>query len=161
MPDAAPPDGATIPQQVEADLKDAMRAGDAARRDALRLLRSALKNAEIERRGDDRAPMSDSDVRAIIQRQIKQRHDSVEQFRKGNREDLAAKEESEIAIFQSYLPQAMDEAAMRSAAIAVIGETGAQGPKEMGKVMPALLARVGDSADRSALAGIVRQLLSS
>lgn len=161
MPDATPSDGATIPQQVESDLKDAMRAGDSARRDALRLLRSALKNAEIERRGDDRAPMSDSDVRAIIQRQIKQRHDSVEQFRKGNREDLAAKEEAEIAIFQSYLPQGMDDAAMRSAAIAVISETGAHGPKDMGKVMPALLARVGESADRSALAGIVRQLLSS
>ncbi len=160
MPDTAPPVGMTIPEQVEADLKDAMRAGDAARRDALRLLRSALKNVEIERRGDGRAPMDDSDVRTIIQRQIKQRHDSVEQFRKGNREDLATKEEAEIAIFQSYLPQAMDEASMRSAAVAVIRETGAQGPKDMGKVMPALLARVGDSADRSTLAGIVRQLLS-
>ena len=161
MPDPSPSHGATIPQQVEADLKDAMRAGDSARRDALRLLRAALKNAEIERRGGDHTPMDDSDVRAIIQRQIKQRRDSVEQFRNGKREDLAVKEEAEIAIFQSYLPQAMDEAAMRSAAAAVIAETGAQGPKDMGKAMPALLARVGDSADRSALAGIVRQLLSS
>ena len=156
-----PSNDATIPQQVEADLKDAMRAGDSARRDALRLLRAALKNAEIERRGGDAAPMTDSDVRAVIQRQIKQRRDSVEQFRNGKREDLAAKEEAEIAIFQAYLPQAMDEATMRAAAAAVIAETGATGPKEMGKVMPALLARVGDSADRSALAGIVRQLLSS
>ena len=160
MPDPSPSHGATIPQQVEADLKDAMRAGDSARRDALRLLRAALKNAEIERRGGDRAPMSDSDVRAVIQRQIKQRRDSVEQFRNGKREDLAAKEEAEIAVFQSYLPQAMDEAAMRSAAAAAIAETGAQGPKDMGKVMPVLLSRVGESADRSALAGIVRQLLS-
>ena len=104
--------------------------------------------------------MSDSDVRAVIQRQIKQRRDSVEQFRNGKREDLAAKEEAEIAVFQSYLPQAMDEAAMRSAAAAAIAETGAQGPKDMGKVMPVLLSRVGESADRSALAGIVRQLLS-
>ncbi len=161
MPDASPESGATIAQQVEADLKDAMRAGDSARRDALRLLRAALKNAEIERRGSEHAAMDDSDVRAVIQRQIKQRRDSVEQFRNGKREDLAAKEEAEIAIFQSYLPQAMDDAAMRAAAVAVIGETGAHGPKDMGKVMPALLARVGDSADRSALAGIVRQLLSS
>lgn len=161
MPDPSPSHGATIPQQVEADLKDAMRAGDSARRDALRLLRAALKNAEIERRGGDRAPMSDSDVRAVIQRQIKQRRDSVEQFRNGKREDLAAKEEAEIAVFQSYLPQAMDEAAMRSAAAAAIAETGAQGPKDMGKVMPVLLSRVGESADRSALAGIVRQLLSA
>ena len=160
MPDASPENGATIPQRVEADLKDAMRAGDTARRDALRLLRAAFKNAEIERRGGDGAPMSESDLRAVIQRQIKQRRDSVEQFRNGKRDDLAVKEEAEIAIFQSYLPQAMDAAAMRSAAVAVIAETGAHGPKDMGKVMPALLARVGDSADRSALAGIVRQLLS-
>lgn len=161
MPDASPPSGATIPQQVEADLKEAMRAGDTARRDALRLLRAALKNAEIERRGGANAPMDDRDVRVVIQRQIKQRRDSVEQFRNGNREDLAVKEEAEIAVFQSYLPEAMDEAAMRSAAAAVIAETGAHGQKDMGKVMPALLARVGDRADRSALAGIVRQLLSS
>ncbi len=159
MPDASPENGATIPQRVEADLKDAMRAGDTARRDALRLLRAAFKNAEIERRGDG-APMSEGDLRAVIQRQIKQRRDSVEQFRNGKRDDLAAKEEAEIAIFQSYLPQAMDAAAMRSAAVAVIAETDAHGPKDMGKVMPALLARVGDSADRSTLAGIVRQLLS-
>ena len=161
MPDASPGNGATIPQQVEADLKDAMRAGDSARRDALRLLRAALKNAEIERRGGDGAPMSESDVRAVIQRQIKQRRDSVEQVRNGKREDLAAKEEAEIAVFQAYLPAGVDEATMRAAAAAVIAETGATGPKDMGKVMPALLARVGDSADRGALAGIVRQLLSS
>lgn len=161
MPDASPESGTTIPQQVEADLKDAMRAGNSARRDALRLLRAALKNAEIERRGGAYPAMDDSDVRTVIQRQIKQRRDSVEQFRNGKREDLAAKEEAEIAIFQSYLPQAMDDAAMRSAAVAVIAETDAHGPKDMGTVMPALLARVGDSADRSALASIVRQLLSS
>ena len=161
MPDESPRSGATIPQQVEADLRDAMRAGDSARRDALRLLRAALKNAEIERRGGENAPMDDRDVRAVIQRQIKQRRDSVEQFRNGQREDLAVKEEAEIAVFQAYLPQAMDEAAMRAAAVAVIAETGAAGPKEMGKVMPVLLTRVGDTADRSVLAGIVRQLLSS
>ncbi|MCA1669265.1 MAG: GatB/YqeY domain-containing protein [Thermomicrobia bacterium] len=165
MPDASSERGAstsaTIPQQVEADLKEAMRAGDTARRDALRLLRAALKNAEIERRGGDNAPMSDGDVRAVLQRQIKQRRDSVAQFRSGKREDLAAKEEAEIAVFQSYLPRAMDEDAMRAAAVAAIAESGAHGPKEMGKVMSLLLARIGDSADRSALAGIVRQLLSS
>ena len=161
MSDASPLHGATIAEQVEADLKDAMRAGDTARRDALRLLRAAVKNAEIDRRSGTGGAMQDSDVRAVIQKQIKQRHDSVEQFRKGNREDLAAKEESEIAVFQSYLPQAMGEAAMRAAVEAVIAETGAQGPKDMGKVMPAVLARVGDSADRSALAAMVRQLLSA
>jgi uncharacterized protein YqeY len=105
--------------------------------------------------------MTDSDVRAVIQRQIKQRRDSIELFRKGNREDLAQREEGEIAVFQSYLPPAMDEDAMRAAAQAAIAETGAQGPKDMGRVMPVVLSRVGDSADRNALAAIVRQLLSA
>lgn len=161
MQDASPPTEATIAAQVEADLKDAMRAGDTARRDALRLLRAAIKNAEIERRGSDPAPFSDRDVRAVIQRQIKQRRDSIEQFRNGHREDLAAKEEAELTIFQSYLPQAMDEDAMRAVVAAVIAETGAQSVKEMGRVMPAVLARVGDAADRGALAAIVRQALSA
>ncbi|MGI8854572.1 MAG: GatB/YqeY domain-containing protein [Thermomicrobiales bacterium] len=160
MPDTAPARDHTIAEQVEADLKDAMRAGDAARRDALRLLRAALKNAEIDRRGGDGGPMQDSDVRAVIQKQIKQRRDSIEQFRKGGREDLAIKEEAELAVFQSYLPQPASEEVMRAAVEAAIAETGAQGPKDMGKVMPVALARVGDAADRSALAAIVRQLLA-
>lgn len=163
MSDAAPSHGATIAEQVESDLRDAMRAGDTARRDALRLLRAAVKNAEIERRSRDNAAgvMQEGDIRAVIQKQIKQRRDSIEQFRKGGREDLAAKEEAEIAVFQSYLPRQLDEAAMRAAVEAAIAETGARGPKDMGKVMPAVLARVGDTADRSALAAIVRQLLSA
>jgi uncharacterized protein len=160
MPDAASARGATIAEQVEADLKDAMRAGDAARRDALRLLRAALKNAEIERRGGDTGPMQEGDVRAVIQKQIKQRRDSIEQFRNGGREDLAAREEAELAVFQAYLPQPASEDTMRAAVEAIIAETGAQGPKDMGKVMPLALARVGDAADRSALATIVRQLLA-
>lgn len=138
-----------------------MRAGDTARRDALRLLRAAFKNAEIERRGTASGPMQDSDIRAVIQKQIKQRRDSVEQFRGGGREDLATREEAEIAVFQMHLPQPMDEATMRAAAEAVIAETGAHGPKDMGKVMPVLLSRLGDSADRSVLATIVRQLLNA
>src|SRR5258708_32989667 len=92
----------TIPDKVDADLKDAMRSGDTARRDALRLLRAAFKNAEIDRRGVAAGPMTDSDIRAVIQRQIKQRRDSIEQFRNGHREDLAQKEEGELAVFQSY-----------------------------------------------------------
>ena len=121
-----------------------MRAGDAARRDALRLLRAALKNAEIERRRGEGGLLEERDVRAVIQKQIKQRRDSIEQFRKGNREDLASKEEAELAIFQSYLPQAMDEATMRAAVAAVIAETGAQSPKEMGKVMSVAVSRLGE-----------------
>lgn len=161
MADASPSGTATIAGAVESDLKDAMRSGDTVRRDALRLLRAAIKNSEIERRGDAAGPLTDSDIRAVIQKQIKQRRDSIAQFRAGKRDDLADKEAAELAVFQSYLPPAMDEAGMRAAAEAAIAETGAVGPKDMGKVMPALLARVGDGADRSALASIVRQLLSA
>jgi len=160
--DQSPSATATIPARVEDDVKDAMRAGDTARRDALRLLRSALKNAEIERRGHQNdGPMTDSDVRAVIQKQIKQRRDSIDQFRAGGRDDLAIKEEAEIAVFQAYLPKPINERVMRETAAAVIAETGAHGPKEMGKVMPVLLARLGENADRGALATIVRQLLTA
>lgn len=161
MAHPSPTGTATIAAAVENDLKEAMRAGDTARRDALRLLRAAIKNAEIERRGVAAGPLTESDLRAVIQKQIKQRRDSIALFRAGKRDDLADKEAAELAVFQSYLPPAMDEAGMRAAAEAVIAETGATGPKEMGKVMPVLLARVGDGADRSALAAIVRQLLSA
>lgn len=160
MPDVAPPDQAIISSQIESDLRDAMRAGDAARRDALRLLRGAIKNAEIERRAASSAPMTDAEIRAVIQRQIKQRRDSIEQFRAGGREDLAAKEEAEIAVFQRYLPAMMGADELRAAAETVIAESGATGPKEMGKVMPALLARVGDRAERGAVAAVVRELLA-
>ncbi len=154
------PSSAPLLVQIEADLKDAMRSGDTARRDALRLLRSSLKNAEIERRGDGASGMTDADVRLVIQKQIKQRRDSIEQFAKGGRDDLVAKEESELAVFQAYLPQQMDETAMRAVIDAVIAEMGATGPKDMGKVMPAVLQRIGDTADRSVLAQIVRHALS-
>ena len=160
MPDEAPPLQAVIPAQVEADLRDAMRAGDVARRDALRLLRNAIKNAEIDRRGVSQASLTDAEIRAVIQRQIKQRRDSIEQFRNGHRDDLAAKEETEIAVFQRYLPAMMSEAELRAAAESVVAATGATGPKEMGKVMPVLLARVGDRAERGAVAAVVRELLS-
>lgn len=154
------PSSAPLLVQIEDDLKNAMRAGDTARRDTLRLLRAALKNAEIERRGDDATAMNDADIRAVVQKQIKQRRDSIEQFAKGGRADLVAKEEAEVAVMQSYLPQQLDERAIRATAQAVIAEVGATGPKDMGKVMPILLARLGDTADRGALAGVVRQLLA-
>ncbi len=102
--------------QVEADLKDAMRAGDTARRDALRLLRAALKNAEIERRGSDAGPMQEAMSAPCSRSKSNSAAIASTLFRQGAREDLAAKEESEIAVFQGYLPQAMDASAMRDAA---------------------------------------------
>jgi len=178
----AEPSAASLAARINDDLKTAMRAGDAPRRDALRLLRAAILNAELKRQQDAityetttdetgsavqtpvsgfAAPFTDADVQAVIRTQIKQRRDSIAQFEKANRAELAAKEQSEIDAFAVYLPAAMDEAAMRAAARAVIAEVHAAGPKDMGKVMPVLLARVGDTADRGILSGIVRQLLSA
>lgn len=175
---------APLAAQIDTDVKAAMRAGDAARRDALRLLRSAIRNAEIKRHQDaityttgadedgatvrtpvagEAAPLTDKDIVGIIRTQIKQRRDSIAMFEKSPtpRPDLIAKEAGEIAVFEAYLPQGMDEAAMRAVVAAVIAETGASSPKEMGVVMPAVLARVGDAADRGVLSGIVRQMLSA
>lgn len=173
---------APLAARIDDDLKTAMRAGDTTRRDALRLLRSSIRNAEIKRQQDaityetqtDEhgnavqvpvagavAPFTDADVQAVIRTQIKQRRDSIAQFEKANRTDLAAKEQREINAYVGYLPPQMDEAAMRAAAAAVIAEVGASGPRDISKVMPVLLARVGDSADRGVLSSIVRQLLSA
>lgn len=175
---------APLAARIDTDMKVAMRAGDTARRDAVRLLRSAIRNAEIKRQQDaityttttnaegeavqgpvagTAAPLTDSDIVAIIRIQIKQRRDAIAQFEgaKPPRTDLIAKEAAEIAVFEAYLPPQMDEAAVRAIAATIITETGASGPKDMGKVMPVLLARVGDTADRGMLSGIVRQMLSA
>ncbi len=174
---------APLAARIEDDVKVAMRAGDTARRDALRLLRAAIRNIEIKRQQDAityetitdedgdaartpvagvAAPLTDGDVIGIVRTQIKQRRDAIAQFgqAKPPRTDLIEKEAGEIAIFETYLPVQMDEAAMRSIVAAVIAETGASGPKEMGKVMPVVLARVGDAADRGTLSQIIRQMLS-
>lgn len=161
-----------------------MRAGDTARRDALRLLRSAIRNTEIKRQQDAityetttdvhgdatqtpvagvAAPLTDADVIAIIRTQIKQRRDAIALFEQAKppRTDLIEKEMGEIATFEAYLPAQMDEAALRAIVAAAIAETGAGGPKAMGVVMPLVLARVGDAADRGTLSRIVRQMLSA
>jgi uncharacterized protein YqeY len=209
----------TIADRLTADLKEAMRGGDTLRRDVIRLVLAAIKNAELvkngpltpdevaaalkqaglslprdqvnptleaswaSRRGEpipagldphavaalaaageakaaNAGPLSDAEVEEILQRQAKQRRDSIDAYRGGGRDDLAAKEEAELAILVSYLPRPLTPDELRELARAAIAEVGASGPRDMGKVMPVVMARVGARADGKAVSAAVRELLA-
>jgi uncharacterized protein YqeY len=127
---------ATLMERITEDLTTAMKAKDAARTSVLRMAKSALKNKEI----DKRAPLDDAEAARVLQGLVKQREDSVEQFTKGNRPELAAREEGEIAVLRGYLPQEATEADVAAAVERAVAETGAASPKDMGKVMKAAMA---------------------
>lgn len=128
---------ATLEEQIKDDLKTAMRAGDALRRDTLRMLIAALKNERIER-GED---LDEDAVQAVVRRGVKSRKDSASQYRDADRPELAEKEEAEIGVLEGYLPQQMDEAATAAAVDAAIAETGAAEKCDIGKVMKAVMAK--------------------
>ena len=119
---------------VHEDMKEAMRSGDSFRRDTLRFLESALKNAALEKRMP-LSELSDDDVFVVLRRSVKQREDSARQYRAGNRDELAEKEEQEKSILAAYLPVAPDESVIREVVERAIAETGATSRKDMGKVM--------------------------
>ena len=144
-------------EQLREDLKSAMRAGDATRRNTIRMLEAAIKNAEIEKRGQE---LPEADVLAILQRQVKQRRDSIEQFERGGREDLAEIERAEIGVIEDYLPEQLSEAEIEAAARLVIEQTGASGPGDRGKVMGPLMKELRGKADGAAVNAAVSKLLS-
>ncbi len=129
--------------RVNDDLKAAMKAGEALRRDTLRMLSAALKNAKIEKMG----ALDDAECLAVVRSAVKSRRDSAEQYRAAKRPDLAEKEESEIAILEGYLPKQLDEAGTRALVQAVIAETGASGKAALGTVMKAIMAKHRDTVD--------------
>lgn len=133
-----------------------MRAGDARRRDALRLLLAALKQREV----DEREELADADVIAIIDKMIKQRRDSIHQFEQGGRQDLAAAEKFEIDVLQAYMPLALSDADVEAAIAAAIEETGAAGMPGMGKVMAALKPRLAGRADMGKVSALVKSRLA-
>ena len=141
--------------QLREDLKAAMRAKETVRRDTIRMLEAAIKNAEIEKRGE----LEESDVQIIIQKQVRQREDSIEQFEKGDRKDLADKERAEIEVLTGYLPAQLDRAAIMDAARAVIERTGASGPGDKGKVMAPLMGELRGQADGRLVNEVVGELL--
>lgn len=144
--------------RVDEDLRAAMRAKDAPRLSVLRMLKAALKNAEIEKSG---AEFDESAALAVIRKQVKQRQDSIASFEKGGRTELAEKEKAEIAVLNSYLPHAMSSDEMRAVVAQTIAETGATTRAQMGMVMKALQPKIDGRADgRSLSAEVQRQLAS-
>jgi uncharacterized protein YqeY len=143
--------------KINDDLKTAMKAGDKDRVGTLRLINSAIKSADIDARPKDK--ISDTDILTVMAKMIKQRRDSIEQFTAGGRPELAAKEAAEIAVIESYMPAQMSEADAKAAIAAVIKETGAAGPKDMGKVMGALKAKFAGQMDFGKASALTKELL--
>lgn len=142
-------------QRLTDDLKQAMRGGDTVKRSTLRLLISAIKNAEIAKQ----AALDNAGILGVIAKEVRQRQESIESFRKGNRQDLVASEEAEMAILQAYLPRQMTREEVVQAARQVIAEVGAQGPADKGKVMPKLIAQLKGRADGREINAVVTELL--
>jgi uncharacterized protein YqeY len=141
-------------------LKDAMKAGDARRVSTLRLVNSALKNADIEARGQGKPPLTDEELLSLLQKMIKQRQESVELYQKGNRADLVAQEQGEIDIISGYLPAQMSEAEIGTVIAALVKETGATAMKDMGRVMAAIKERYAGKLDVGKASAAVKKLLS-
>ncbi|MBB5688961.1 GatB/YqeY domain-containing protein [Roseomonas alkaliterrae] len=139
------------------ELKAAMRAGDSARVSTLRMIQAKLKDTDIAARPGP--PVDDAGIIAMLRGMAKSRAESVALYRQGGREELAAKEEAEIAVIESFLPQQMDEAAMAAAIEAAIAETGAASVKDMGKVMAALKARHAATLDMAKAGPMVKARL--
>jgi len=146
--------------QFMSDLKAAMKAGEKDRLATIRLIQAALKDKDIEARGLGKEPLGDEDILQLLQKMVKQRGDSAKMYIEGNRPELAAKEEAEIAVIAGYMPQQMDEAEARVAIAALIAEIGAAGMKDMGKVMGELKGRFAGRMDFGRASPLVKELLS-
>jgi uncharacterized protein len=146
----------SLKDQITEDMKSAMRAKDSARLSTVRLLLAAMKQKEV----DERVELSDADVLAILEKMIKQRRESIAQFEKAARQDLADKEKAEIQVLAGYLPQQLSDAEIQNEINSVISQTGASGAKDMGKVMAALKGRLAGRADMGKVSGLVKAKLS-
>ncbi len=144
-----------LKQKLMDDLKQAMRGGDEVKRSVIRLVMAAIQNAEIARQ----AAPSDADILGIIAKEVRQRKESIDSFNQGNRQDLVAKEEAELAILKEYLPEQITREEIMAEARRVIDEVGAQGPGDKGKVMPKLIAQLKGRADGREINAVVTELL--
>lgn len=149
----------SLSQQIDRDLKDAMRAREAEKLAVLRMLKSAIKNSAIEKGGAS-AELDDAETTHVIRKQVKQRQDSIESFEKGGRPELAAKEKSELAILNSYLPAAISAEQLTALVRETIAEVGATSKAQMGAVMKALGAKVAGRADGKTLSQEVQRQLA-
>lgn len=144
-------------QKIDTDLVTAMRASEASRVSVLRMLKSSIKNEEIKLGHG----LSDEEVMAVLKREAKQRRDSIEQFEKADRDDLASTEKAELETIKSYLPEQLTDEELKKVVDEVVAETGASSPAEMGVVIGAVIKQVGSRADGSAVARIVKERLNS
>ena len=140
-------------------LKEAMKARDERRVSTLRLVNSALKNADIEARGQNKGPLGDDELLALLAKMIKQRQESIDLYEKGGRAELAQQERDEIAIIAAYLPKQMSDAEVRTAITQAIADTNASSMKDMGKVIAALKARYAGQMDFGKVSPLVKELL--
>jgi uncharacterized protein len=141
-------------------MKEAMKSGDKQRLSTVRLIQAALKDKDIEARGLGKGPAPDEEVLALLQKMIKQRNESASVYDQGGRPELAAGERAEIAVIEGFLPQQMDEAEMAAAVEAAIAETGAAGPKDMGRVIGALKGKHAGRMDFGRASGLVKAALA-
>jgi uncharacterized protein YqeY len=148
----------SLKEQLNTDLRAAMRDHDDNRRDTLRLVLASLHNAEI---AAGHALDSDDDVLGVLAKEAKQRRESIEEFRKADRQDLVAKEEAELAVIATYLPQQATRDEILDAARRVVAETGASGPRDIGKVMPVLMQQFRGRAEGRDVSDAVKELLGS
>ncbi|MGB0650960.1 MAG: GatB/YqeY domain-containing protein [Rhodothermales bacterium] len=150
-----------IVEQLQSDMKAAMKAKDAVRLRTIRSLRSAIMAKEIDMRTDGEASISDEEAMAVLQKQAKQRRDSIEQYLAAGRDDLREVEEEELLIIESYLPQQLSLDEIRREVKAVIESTGASGMQDMGKVMGQAMGRMKGKADGKLVQQAARELLSA
>ena len=146
----------TLKERIKNDIKEAMRAKDTAKRDTLRNINAAIKQVEV----DERRELSDSDVEKILMKYAKQREDAIAQFKEAGRDDLVAKDEAELELVKSYLPEPMDDSELEETLSAIISEVGAQSMKDMGKVMAKAKEVIGSRADGGRISQTVKKLLN-
>lgn len=146
----------SLKDRITDDMKAAMRAKDSARLSPIRMLLAACKQREV----DERITLDDAAVVAIVDKLIKQRRESISQFTAGSRMDLADKESAEVAVLEAYLPARLSEAEVQNTVTALVGELGATGPGDMGKVMAAAKARLSGQADMSMVSAAVKRALT-
>ena len=149
-----------IRDDIKAALITAMKGGDKAATGTIRLIQSAIQNRDIEARTGARPADDDALVTEVLQKMIKQRRESVELYRKGSREELAAAEEAEIAVIERFLPAQLGEEEARAAIAGIVAETGASSMKDMGRVMAEVKARLGTSIEPARASALVKAALS-
>lgn len=147
----------SLKDQLTADMKAAMKGGDKERLNVIRLILADIKRVEV----DSRKELDDAALLGVLEKAVKQRRDSVEQFTKGGREDLASREQAEIGILEGYLPAQLSDSELDALIDGVIAETGAESIRDMGKVMAAIKARAAGQADMGAVSGRVKARLGS